>query len=334
MARRIGARDEPRKRVRPGGSAVGRHLGFLVDALGPAGPDEDVSGMDALIGEYLPCGEVFDGQPVYKKAVAGGGPDAANKQCYLYYYGGGEAGEDEENIGWWFGQDIGGSMVFCFARKEGFPPPLNGWCIPAEEEIPVRSLRVTQIGDESHAPKHAPAKVRRQDPIGATVSEPFGAGPGVGPGVGPAPLQPQQPRNAPRSLPAQGQQRHLEGQFAAGGGQPKGLMAALTQDELRDGARYLRLELAAGPEALLVGMRLACDSFPPVIMEVRAGSLAANHGVKPGFQLLMVNQLPLSDRGALERGKAILRQRPLALEVKDPGRMARVQAAVEALQGR
>lgn len=325
MARSFAARDV-RKRPRAAGSTCGRHLGFLVDASGQAGPDEDVSGVEALIGEYLPCGEVFDGQPVYKKALSGS--DSANRQCYLYYYSGGEGGEDEENIGWWFGQDIGGSMVFCFARKEGFPPPATGWCIPAEEEIPVRSLRVTQISDESHAPQKIPAKIRRQDPIGGVASEPA-------PGLAASPqpqLQPQPPRSAP--WPTQGRERHLEGQFAAGGTQPKALMAPLTQDEMRDGARFLRLQLEAGPEAVLVGIRLACDSFPPVILEVRAGSLAATHGVKPGFELLTVNQLPLTDRAAVERGKAVLRQRPLALDVKDPGRTARVQAAVEALRGR
>jgi len=285
--------------------------------------------VDVLVGEYLESGQEFEGQPVFQKTLThGSGDEPSDRQCFLYYWGGGEEGDDDENVGWWFGQDVGGSMVFCFARKKGFPPPLTGWCIPAEEEIPVKALRVISLND---APRKIPARHPRLQP--GTPSPGAGRRPSDVAKAWQPPVPPLldgRPTWGAQQLQQYHQQLAQQQQQGPGGSRASSLGQPLTTSEMREGARFHRLQLDAGSEARPVGIRLSADSFPPVILEVRAGSLAADGGIKPGFELHAVNGQNLVDAIAVETAKELLRQRPVTLNVKDPGRIARVQAVADA----
>lgn len=295
-----------------------RVSGFLVTATA-ADPDEDVSGLDVLVGEYLQSSQESYGQPVFEKSILSNGSDdePSQRPCLLYYWD----GEEEENVGWWFGQDIGGSMVFCFARKQGFPPPITGWCIPAEEEVPVKCLRVVSLNDSGNAAKVVPARVTRPQSGATSASGDTRPSDLAKAWQPPPPPPPQRPAWA-----AQGNGFKPKGPISGGGEQqpPPPL-------EKREGpGRFHRLHIEAGSEDQPVGVRLSSNSFPPLILEVRAGSLAAEKGVKPGFELHAVNGQTLLDTAAVERAKEMLRQRPLWLDVRDPGPAARVHAVAGA----
>lgn len=316
--------------------------GFLVEA--DANPDEDVS---LVVGEYLSCDQEHDGQPVYEKALPHGGTtdDPADRPCYLYYSSGEH--ENDENVGWWFGQDIGGSMVFCFARTSGFPPPETGWCIPAEEEIPVWSMRVTPL--EVLEVSKGPVRNSRSTGAGGGNSGQAWQPPPPPPPQRPSWEKPlpaaRSPHRPPwenkRQKPDKPHKPQVVPAWKTAANKPQGESTgaaavqpapSATDPGSKPGGpatgRVYRLQLESGTENLPVGIRLSSDAFPPRILEVRAQSLAAQRGVKPGFELQSVNGEDLVDVASVEKAKALLRQRPLELHVRDPGQKQRAQAAV------
>lgn len=259
---------------------------------------EDVAGMDMLVGEYYPCQfpEEYDGQPVFQKIEANGD----DRRCFLYYCSGADG--DLENRGWWFGEDIGGEIVFCFARKEGFPPPPAGWCIPDEQEVPVRCMRVTPIQDEA---RQSPAKKVN---TGAREDSHWEDSPWEEsrPAKAARAGRPQPPQSAP---PPQAVQ--------------------MSEDSSSGAGRIYEVWMGAGSEHEPLGIRLVTDTVPPLVLEVREGSAAALKGVKPGFELYAVNDQTLIDQESVDAAKQLLWSRPLTLHTKDPGRVQRVTSVAD-----
>ena len=44
---------------------------------------------------------------------------------------------------WWFGSEVEGSLVYCYAFGDGFPPPERGWRVPIDGDPEIEGLRVT-----------------------------------------------------------------------------------------------------------------------------------------------------------------------------------------------
>jgi len=103
------------------------------------GGGDGIHGLEVLLGRYELRGRRHAGQPVWEKVEGSYGASGNGEPCFLYYWGP-EEGEDDE--GWWFGDEVGGAMVYCYARKTGFPPPMVGWRIPAEDHPKIECLRV------------------------------------------------------------------------------------------------------------------------------------------------------------------------------------------------
>lgn len=95
-----------------------------------------VVGLDVLLGRYEPTGEQHGGEDVFQLVDTGARP------VFLYYWKGHYSSDVQ---GWWFGNEVGGSLAWSFAEGCGFPPPISGWLVPASEEVPIRSLRVRQL---------------------------------------------------------------------------------------------------------------------------------------------------------------------------------------------
>ena len=60
-----------------------------------------------------------------------------SEDVFLYYW-------DKEMEGWWFGSEVGGSLVWCYSTGKGFPPPRKGWRVPIEGDPEIEGLRVIQ----------------------------------------------------------------------------------------------------------------------------------------------------------------------------------------------
>lgn len=280
------------------------------------GADEDVDGLDVLLGQYMLTDRSSAGQPVFEKTRSGLPGSGAARPCFLYYW---DDPDDEENVGWWFGEDVGASMVFCFARKRNYPPPISGWCIPAEEEIPVKCLRVTpQNGGggpvfNQGGVKVVPAKRQRGAPNAGGETRPCDVARAW-----------QPPPPPPARRPPQVE--------AAGGGSRTEVGAGHANASTESGA-IQTLHMEVGSEDQPLGVKLTSEHLPPIVLEVRAGSLAHENGIKPGFELLSVNG-QLVDADAVEYAMEMLRKRPLVLEMRDPGPDMRVQSiAATALAG-
>lgn len=91
----------------------------------------EVVGLEVLLGRY----ERVDSQKsewVFKNT------STKSEEVFLYYWGG---GEDTE--GWWFGSEVGGSLVWCYSTGKGFPPPARGWRVPIDGDPEIEGLRVS-----------------------------------------------------------------------------------------------------------------------------------------------------------------------------------------------
>jgi len=119
-----------------------------------------IQGLEVLLGRYEPSSRHHAGQPIYKKVADPTGHQAGGMPCFLYYWG---IQDGEAQDGWWFGDEVGGAMVYCYAHAKGFPPPVVGWRIPAEDHPEIACLRVVPEGSSA---------ITRAHEVGATASRP------------------------------------------------------------------------------------------------------------------------------------------------------------------
>lgn len=82
-----------------------------------------------LVGEYVEL-SANHGRKVYEKIQANRGPAAVD--ILLYYWDDRDGATYE---GWWFGDKVGGSQVWCHCRGGSLSPPEQGWRVPWDGEV-------------------------------------------------------------------------------------------------------------------------------------------------------------------------------------------------------
>lgn len=99
---------------------------LLVSVEGPHG---DVPGVQVLLGRYEATGQTLSRQPVYQKVEA-------EQSCCLFFW------ESNGQQGWWFSNEVGSRMVYCYSTSQGFPPPAKGWRLPSPDHPLLTGLHV------------------------------------------------------------------------------------------------------------------------------------------------------------------------------------------------
>lgn len=388
-----------------------RFPGFLVTAVRTEeGAESDVQGLEILLGQYVQCSRENAGMPVFEKTNAtpkgGFAGGAAPRPCFLYYWG---AEDGEELEGWWFGEEVGGAEVLCYADKKNFPPPVTGWIVPGDPGQPIRCLRVSSLGADVESEASVAERTRPRPPSGPPpsgpppststspsppaqqsprevvssplvqplrppmrVPRPRSALPPPPRVPGQHPLQPPQPQQQPpqphppgavplaQQWPSQPVQQRPPQQrppqlvqqprpglpqlaVAPGAAWPRPVQAQPRSPSAGTAATSFAAPVAAfaspfsaaetkatggqgGFEVHQVeifeegplGIRLSSGPPPVYVVEVKAGSLAARRGLKPGFEILSINGVPLTTVREVASGMEDLQRRPLRLLVRGP----------------
>jgi len=277
---------------------------------------EGVQGLEILLGTYQQTTEKSGEQPVYEKACGIPGVQGSEESCFLYYWPP-EDGE-ENNEGWWFGDSVGGSMVYCYAKRSGFPPPNSGWHIPVEGDPLIECLRVTVVADASGGsstanPRVVPPKAMPPPQTPAPVARPPGR-------------QPSEP--PPGAGGSKGTGAAAAGGAVPGKGGAKGNQAAASSATPHiagmrppDPGTTLKFDFTAvmGPSLGVNFQEPSATEALPLILEVRPGTPAAQLGMPVNGRLWAVNGQALSGGSTtFQDAKKFLTSRPLTLEVIPP----------------
>lgn len=165
-------------------------------------------------------------------------------------------------------------MVYCYANKPGFPPPISGWHIPAGDHPQIECLRVT--------PLESVAALLKRVTLPQAPAESRGAG-----------TSPSGVKVRPPMLVL-----------------PPPPVVHLQHFEFRD----------TPSQRASLGIQLSSD-FPPVILGVQPGSLAAQAGVPAKGTLQAINGRALSAQDNaedMESAMRALKSRPLTLDIRPP----------------
>lgn len=101
--------------------------------------EEDIQGVDLLVGQYQAESYTHDGHDVFKKKDLTEGP------IFLFYWKGRD-GWDQPS--WWFSNEVGSQSAWAYAEGEGFLPSSKGWQLPlpGSPQLSGLSIKLSELG--------------------------------------------------------------------------------------------------------------------------------------------------------------------------------------------